>query len=118
MTLTLALSYGARDEIIDATRKVAQQGATGELSPENISEKHLTNALYAPDLPDPDLMIRTSGEQRLSNFLLWQLAYTELYMTDTPWPEFGRAELIQALEAFAGRQRRYGKVSPPKEAIS
>ena len=106
--LTLALSYGGRQELVDALRRVAHQVALGQLHPEEISEAVLARALYAPDMPDPDLLIRTSGEQRVSNFLLWQIAYAELYITPTLWPDFDRQEYLAALEAFSRRERRFG----------
>jgi undecaprenyl diphosphate synthase len=113
MTLCLALNYGARTELVDAVRSIAQRVAAGELSPDNIEEAHVAAALYTAGLPDPDLLIRTSGEMRLSNFLLWQISYSELYVTATHWPDFHREDLHAALRAFAARQRRYGDVSPP-----
>ncbi|MBK1725538.1 polyprenyl diphosphate synthase [Halorhodospira neutriphila] len=109
-TLVLATNYGGRWEIAEAARRLARAAARGEIDPEAIDEGQVAGALSVPDLPDPDLFIRTGGEQRLSNFLLWQLAYTELYFTETLWPEFGADELATALEAFARRDRRYGGV--------
>lgn len=108
MVLNLALSYGSRQEILRAVRAVAQQVADGELRPDDIDEATLEQHLYTAALPDPDLVIRTSGELRLSNFLLWQVAYAELYVTDDAWPDFREAQLDVALEAFARRQRRFG----------
>ncbi|MEO0080190.1 MAG: polyprenyl diphosphate synthase [candidate division WOR-3 bacterium] len=104
LTLTLALSYGARAEIIEACRKAVEQGRAPR------SEKEFAALLYDPELPDPDLLIRTGAEHRLSNFLLWQLAYTELYFTDILWPDFRRKELLAAIEDFGQRQRRFGRV--------
>ncbi|WP_044351205.1 isoprenyl transferase [Dethiosulfatarculus sandiegensis] len=109
MVLTLALSYGGRAELLHATKKLCQKVASGLLDPEQISEEDFSQALYTHDLPDPDLMIRTSGEIRISNFLPWQLAYSEFYFTKTPWPDFGEEELKAALTEYSGRQRRYGK---------
>ena len=108
--LTLALSYGGRDEIVDATRKIARQVASGRLRPEDITVQTLAANLYAPDIPDPDLMIRTSGEMRLSNFLLWQLSYAELYVTPVLWPDFREPDFRAALEDYANRHRRFGDV--------
>jgi undecaprenyl diphosphate synthase len=109
MTLTLALSYGARQEITRAVRRIAGRVARGELAAEEIDEAIIASNLDTAGLPDPDLVIRTSGELRLSNFLLWQVAYSEIYVTDLPWPEFREAQLGEALEAYQGRQRRFGK---------
>jgi undecaprenyl diphosphate synthase len=108
--LILALSYGGRTEITDAARKLAGQVARGEIPLEAITEQTLANQLYTPDVPDPDLLIRTSGELRLSNFLLWQLSYTELYFTDVTWPDFRETEFQTALDAYAQRKRRFGDV--------
>lgn len=106
--LTVALSYGARQEIVQAMQSLASKVAQGALRPEDITESLVENALYTADLPAPDLLIRTGGEQRLSNFLLWQSAYTELYFCDTLWPDFDKADFTKALDAFAVRERRYG----------
>lgn len=108
--LILALNYGARDEITNAVRRIAQRVKTGGLAVDAIDESLVADHLYAPDVPDPDLMIRTSGEMRLSNFLLWQLSYTELYVTDTFWPDFREEEFFKALAAYARRQRRFGDI--------
>ena len=113
MTLTLALSYGGRQEIVDAARALADAVRRGELRPEDIDEAQVARRLYAPDLPDPDLLIRTSGEQRLSNFLLWQCSYTELYVTPTLWPDFTKAELLEAMAEYERRERRFGRVGAP-----
>ena len=113
MTLTLALSYGGRQEIVDAARRLAEQVRRGELEPGQIDEERIAGALYAPDLPDPDLLIRTSGEQRLSNFLLWQSSYAELYMTPKFWPDFSKEDLVEAMAEFERRERRFGRVRPP-----
>jgi undecaprenyl diphosphate synthase len=109
MQLTLALSYGARDEIVHAARRLADDVKRGVLKVEAIDHQAFANRLETAGMPDPDLVIRTSGELRVSNFLLWQIAYAELYVTDVAWPDFGRAELGEALDAFAGRERRFGK---------
>jgi len=108
INLTVALSYGGRAEIVAAARAVAAKAAAGRLAPEAIDEALIAAHLFTADLPDPDLLIRTSGEQRISNFLLWQCAYAELVFTKTLWPDFGRAELEQAITEFSGRERRYG----------
>jgi len=110
LTVLMAFNYGARDELIDAFRSLARQVLAGELKPEDISEKKVAEALYTADIPDPDLLIRTSGEMRISNFLLWQIAYTELWVTPTLWPDFGPVDLYRALAEFQGRTRRFGKV--------
>ena len=110
MRLNLAISYGGREEITQAARRLAQQVETGALKSADITETLFERALYRPDIPDPDLLIRTSGELRISNFLLWQLAYTELYFTDTLWPDFSAEDLHEALTEYAKRQRRFGKV--------
>lgn len=108
VNLTIALSYGGRAEIIAAMRTLAGKAATGELAPEAIDEAEVARHLFTADIPDPDLLIRTSGEQRISNFLLWQCAYAELVFTKTLWPDFGRADLEQAIADYGGRERRYG----------
>lgn len=108
MVLTLALSYGARDEILRATRVLAGEAADGRLQPDQIDEQRFAGALDTAGLPDPDLLIRTSGEMRVSNFLLWQIAYAELYFSELLWPDFDCRELQRALEEFARRQRRFG----------
>src|SRR5881409_2487603 len=110
LTVLMAFNYGARDELIDACRSLARQVLAGELKPEDISEKKISEALYTADIPDPDLLIRTSGEMRISNFLLWQIAYTELWVTPTLWPDFRPADLYRAVAEFQGRTRRFGKV--------
>jgi len=110
LNLTVALSYGARQEITEAARRVARDVAAGVLAPEAIDEDAFAARLFTADLPDPDLIIRTSGEQRISNFLLWQAAYAELIFVDTLWPDFGHAELEAALAEFRRRERRYGAV--------
>jgi undecaprenyl diphosphate synthase len=108
LQLTLALSYGGRDEIVAAARAVAAQVAAKRLALGDIDETCLGSHLLTADMPDPDLVIRTSGEQRISNFLLWQAAYAEFVFTDTLWPDFGKADLERALRDFSGRERRYG----------
>lgn len=110
MTLAIAVNYGSRLEITDAARAIARKVETGELTSEAISEDLLSAHLYTAGMPDPDLLIRTSGELRLSNFLLWQLAYAEFYVTDVLWPDFDRYELLRALLDFQARNRRFGKV--------
>ncbi len=109
MTLTLALSYGGRAEIVDAARALAKKAAARKLRPEDIDEATFAAELGTAGLPDPDLLIRTSGEVRLSNFLLWQLAYAEIYVTDVAWPDFRRPQLAEAFAAFGSRERRFGK---------
>jgi undecaprenyl diphosphate synthase len=108
MVLTLALSYGGRAEIVEAARSLAKKAAAGRLRPDAIDEAAFAAELGTAGLPEPDLLIRTSGELRLSNFLLWQLAYAEFYVTDTAWPDFRRPELAQALATFGNRERRFG----------
>ena len=109
LKLQIAVSYGGRWDIVQATRRLARECAAGALRPEEITEARLGGALSLAGLPEPDLLIRTGGEQRLSNFLLWQAAYAELYFTDCLWPDFGAAELSQALGYYAGRERRFGQ---------
>lgn len=110
MTFALAVNYGSRAEIARAARNLAQRAAAGQLDPQSIDERTLASELYTQGLPDPDLLIRTSGELRLSNYLLWQLAYTEFYVTPTLWPDFDRWEFLRAVHAFQGRKRRFGGV--------
>jgi undecaprenyl diphosphate synthase len=107
-TLTLALSYGSRSEIIQAARRLGEQIQSGALKPGDITHDLFAQYLYTKDMPDPDLLIRTSGEYRISNFLLWQLAYTELYFTETLWPDFREEEFLRALVSFQQRERRFG----------
>lgn len=109
-TFIIALSYGSRTEIAEATRQIAQKVEAGELDPKKIDEQTVSDHLYLPDVPDPELMIRTSGELRLSNFLLWQLSYSEFHITNTYWPDFREEQFFEALEAFNARDRRYGGV--------
>lgn len=111
LVLNLFISYGARDEIVRAARALARDAAAGRLDPESITEDMVSARLYTADCPDPDLLIRTSGEQRISNFLLWQLAYAELFITDVLWPDFTRAGLFAAIAEFQRRDRRYGRVT-------
>jgi undecaprenyl diphosphate synthase len=111
LRLNLAISYGSRAEIVEAARRLAERVARGTLVPEEIDETLLSGALYTHDDPDPDLLIRTSGEFRLSNFMLWQLAYTELHVTPVLWPDFTRDRLQAALQDFRRRERRFGRVS-------
>jgi undecaprenyl diphosphate synthase len=108
MTLVIAIAYGGRWDLVAATRELARRCLSGEMRVEDIDEAALTSSVALAGLPDPDLFIRTGGEQRISNFLLWNLAYTELYFCDTLWPDFGDEELVAALDYFAGRQRRFG----------
>jgi len=108
MVLTLALSYGSRHELVEAAKALAKKASAGRLRPDQIDERLFSAELQTAGLPDPDLLIRTSGELRLSNFMLWQLAYAELYVTDTLWPDFRRPELDAAFAAFGGRERRFG----------
>ena len=111
LNLSLALNYGSRQEIIKAVQSLAREVRDGFLKPEEIDEELFSSNLYTKVIPDPDLMIRTSGESRLSNFLLWQSAYTEIYMTNIYWPDFREEELMKAIKNYQNRERRYGKVS-------
>jgi undecaprenyl diphosphate synthase len=111
LNLNLALSYGSREELVRAVRQIALQVKKGQLEPRNIASQTIQENLYTSGMPDPDLLIRTSGEFRISNFLLWQLAYTEIYITDVLWPDFRKPELLKAIEDFQKRERRFGKVS-------
>ena len=110
MQLNLAISYGARQEIVAAVKSIAAQVAAGEVKVEDIDENLFANNLYLKGAPDPDLIIRTGGEFRLSNYLLWQAAYSEFYVTDTLWPDFTKEEFLKAVEFFKTRERRFGKV--------
>jgi undecaprenyl diphosphate synthase len=110
LSFTIALNYGSRDEITRAAKKLAADCAAGKVSAEEINEDLFQSYLDTHDIPDPDLMIRTSGEQRLSNYLLWQLAYSEFYFTDVPWPDFTKEELVKAIEEYNHRHRRFGGV--------
>ncbi len=111
LTLTLALSYGSRYEITEAVRSLCQDTATGKLKAEDIDESLISSRLYTADMPDPDLLIRTSGELRVSNFLLWQIAYSEFYVTPAFWPDFRKKEYLEAINSYLNRERRFGKVS-------
>ncbi|HXJ75902.1 MAG TPA: polyprenyl diphosphate synthase, partial [Candidatus Dormibacteraeota bacterium] len=110
LTLILALSYGGRTEIVDAVRSIAGKVQAGQLDAEEINEQLISQHLYTRHYPDPDLLIRTSGEMRVSNFLLWQISYAELVVTPTLWPDFRKAQFFQALEEYGGRHRRFGGV--------
>jgi len=114
LNFQIAINYGSRDEIRRAVAAIAKDCAEGKLNPSDISEATIDSYLDTHDIPDPDLMIRTSGEQRLSNYLLWQLAYSEFYFTDVPWPDFSKEELVKAVEQYNKRDRRYGKVGEEK----
>lgn len=109
LNVVLALSYGSRQEITAAARALAAKVQQGELAPEDITPEMLGNHLYTAGMPDPDLLIRTSGEMRISNYLLWQISYAEIHVTDTLWPDFDRADLDEALASYSSRERRYGK---------
>lgn len=109
MRLNLALSYGGREEILRMAQRVAGRVNRGELAAEAISDADVARELYTAGMPDPDLLIRTSGEMRISNFLLWQIAYAELFITTTLWPDFSREELVEIIKAYQGRERRFGK---------
>ena len=111
----IALNYGSRDEITRGMRKLAQDAIDGKVDPQKITEDTISGYLDTADVPDPDLLIRTSGEQRLSNFLMWQLAYTKFYFTDVPWPDFSKEELEKAIETYNHRDRRYGGVKEEEE---
>jgi undecaprenyl diphosphate synthase len=111
MTVALALSYGGRQDIVAATRRIAQAVAAGEISPEQVDERMMQQALVTGGMPEPDLLIRTSGELRISNFFLFQLAYTELYFTDTLWPDFRERDFLAAVAAYQARERRFGTIA-------
>ena len=111
LTLCLALNYGARGEITEATRAIARKVQAGELTPENITQQTISDHLYTAGLPDPDLLIRTAGEMRLSNYLLWQISYAEFYVAEVCWPDFKTEQFHEALRCFARRRRKYGGVS-------
>jgi undecaprenyl diphosphate synthase len=118
LTLVLALSYGGRAEILDAVRSIARRVEDGRITHDDIDADLMVSNLYTADMPDPDLLIRTSGEMRVSNFLLWQIAYSELWITETLWPDFTRKNLYEAVMDYQERERRFGRISPPKEARS
>ena len=115
MTLIIALNYSSRSEITAAARNLARMAAAGEISPDDITEESFSQALYTAGIPDPDLVIRTSGEYRLSNFLLWQASYAEFYFTDTLWPDFDKAAFEKAMQEYAARNRRYGLVKQDEQ---
>lgn len=117
LNFQIALNYGSRDEIVRAVRRVSEDVKEGKVKPEDIDEKMFETYLDSHGIPDPDLMIRTSGELRLSNYLLWQLAYTEFYFTDIPWPDFTKEELSKAIEQYNRRDRRYGGVKEAQEDV-
>ena len=110
LNFTIAINYGSRDEIARAVRRISEDVAAGKLDAASVTEETISNYLDTAGIPDPDLLIRTSGELRLSNFLMWQLAYTEFYFTNTPWPDFTKEELAEAIEKYNSRDRRYGGV--------
>jgi len=110
LTLVLALNYGGRAEIVDAVREIAREIKTGRIDVADVNEKCVNDHLYTAGIPDPDLLIRTSGELRVSNFLLWQISYAEIYVTETLWPDFRGAEYLKALDDYGNRQRRFGRV--------
>jgi undecaprenyl diphosphate synthase len=116
MQLVFALSYGGRQEIVDAARKLLREAESGRIDPDQLDEKAFAAHLYLPDLPDPDLLIRTGAESRVSNFLLWQLAYTEIYVTDLMWPDFRKSHLVDALVDYQARERRFGRTSAQVDA--
>jgi len=111
LNLILALSYGGRQEILKMVQSIARKAINGEIEPEKLSEDDIVNELDTAKIPDPDLLIRTGGDQRISNFLLWQIAYSEIYVTDTYWPEFKEKELLDAVADFQDRERRFGRIS-------
>ncbi len=110
MTLTFAFNYGGRAELVDATRAIAAEVAAGRIKPEKIDERTISRHLYASDMPDPDLVVRTSGEFRISNYLLWEAAYSEFVFTDVLWPDFRREHLFEAIREFQQRERRFGEI--------
>ena len=111
LTVVLAVSYGAREEIVAAVQSIAQAVQSGQIKPHEIDEQAIERSLWTADIPAPDLLIRTSGEFRVSNFMLWQLAYTELYVTDTLWPDFDSEAFLQALADYQHRDRRFGRTA-------
>lgn len=116
LTVVLAVSYGGREEIVAAARALAQAVQDGRVTPSDVDEQLFTQYLWTSTIPDPDLLIRTSGEFRLSNFLLWQVAYTEIYVTETFWPDFGRDEFLLAIADYQGRERRFGRTTEQQHA--
>ncbi len=115
LNFTIALNYGSRDEMVRAARKLAKDCADGRVEPDDIDEGMFTSYLDTREIPEPDLLIRTSGEQRLSNFLLWQLAYSEFYFTDVLWPDFTKEELVRAIEQYNSRDRRFGEIKEEQD---
>lgn len=118
LTLNLAFNYGGRVEILDSVRKIASAVKSGEMAISDINEKFFSDSLYTAGVPDPDLLIRTSGEKRISNFLLWQLAYSELYFTEKFWPDFGEKEFKKAIADYQKRERRFGKSAATQKSIA
>jgi undecaprenyl diphosphate synthase len=116
MVLCLAINYGGRTELLDAMQSIAERVERRELSPSELSESTISSALYTQGMPDPDLLIRTAGEMRISNFLLWQISYAEIYVTQTLWPDFDRDELFEALRSYGRRERRFGGLLDPLES--
>ena len=114
LRLCLAINYGSRGEMVDAVRALAHKVKAGELDPDSISEETISGALYTAGMPDPDLLVRTAGEMRVSNYLLWQISYAELWVTQTFWPEFGAAQLHEALRDYGARERRFGGLTAPR----
>jgi undecaprenyl diphosphate synthase len=114
ITLNLALNYGGRAEIVDATRKIVERAIAGEIKPEDVNEELVSQHLYSPSLPDPDLLIRTAGEMRISNFLLWEIAYAELHVTQTLWPDFTKEDLEKAILDYQSRTRKFGTLVQEK----
>ncbi|HEY3416807.1 MAG TPA: polyprenyl diphosphate synthase, partial [Armatimonadota bacterium] len=112
LTVTFAVNYSGRAELVDAARRLAAEAVAGTLDPRELDEADFSRALYAPDIPDPDMLIRTGGDMRISNYLLWQIAYTELYVTPVLWPEFHALQLLQAVEEYQHRQRKFGRIAP------
>jgi len=117
MTLNIAFNYGARAEIVDAIKSIFAQAHEGKIKADDIDEKVISSHLYTKGQPDPDLLIRTSGEERISNFLLWQLSYAELYFTDKCWPEFNEEEFSKALTSYTQRERRWGRLASPQGGV-
>lgn len=115
-TLCIALNYGSRAEIVDAAKALARDAAAGKIDPETIDEGAFASRLYTHGVPDPDLLIRTAGEMRVSNYLLWQISYAEIFVTETLWPDFSRAHLHEAIRAYASRERRFGALAEPGKA--
>ncbi|MDP2644860.1 MAG: isoprenyl transferase [Desulfobacterales bacterium] len=117
MLLNLALSYGGRSEIVKMVRDIARKSVQGEIDPESITSECIQEHLYTRGIPDPDLLIRTSGEMRISNFLLWQIAYAEIYITETLWPDFSKDEFIQIIKDYQQRDRRFGKINSQRRSL-